>query len=269
MHDADGQRIIGMERHPPDQQFVEHNSQTIQIRSAVDRPPARLLRTHVMRRADHGAGARHVRGRIVGAGDAEIGQRRGAVFAHQDIVGLDVAMHEAFGVRIIERSRNFAHHAQGERDRPRLAVLAQDRAATEILHRDVVIVARAADIMHADDIAVMQLGCDPRLAQEAFAEIRIGQQGRRHDLERDIALDRFLGGQVHGRHAATAELALDVVAGDYDHVAIMFPQAADGKPLPLSKHNTCRVSIPWRKCRRGIIPPKTRNWRHASARGRR
>jgi hypothetical protein len=64
----------------------------------------------------------------------------------------------------------------------------------------------------ADDVAMVQLRRDARLAQEAFGKIRIGEQRRRHHLERDFALHRFLQGQIHGGHAAAAELAQDFVA---------------------------------------------------------
>ena len=98
----------------------------------------------------------------------------------------------------------------------------QHRAAAEIFHRDVVVVAGAADVMDADDVAVVQLRGDLRFAQEALAEIRIGEQRRRHDLQRDLAVDRFLHRQIDRRHAATAELAQQTVAGDVDHVRVIF-----------------------------------------------
>src|SRR4029079_11378523 len=105
-------------------------------------------------------------------------------------------------------------------DGPRIAVLVQDRAAAEIFHRDVVVLAGAADIVDADDVAMMQLRDDLRFAQEALAEIRIGEQRRRHDLQRNLAIDRFLHREIDGRHAASAELAPETVASDLDHVTV-------------------------------------------------
>ena len=97
----------------------------------------------------------------------------------------------------------------------------QDRPAAEIFHRDVVVVAGAADVVDADDVAMVQLRGDFRFAQEALAEIRIGEQRRRHDLQRDFAIDRFLHREIDGRHAAAAELAQQTVAGDLDHVTVI------------------------------------------------
>ena len=108
--------------------------------------------------------------------------------------------------------------AKAHRARP--GVAGQDRAAAEVFHRHVVVVADAADIVDADDVTMVQARGDARLAQEALAEIRIGQQRRRHDLERNFALHRFLQRQVNGRHAAAAELAQDAVSGYFDHVCL-------------------------------------------------
>ena len=47
--------------------------------------------------------------------------------------------------------------------------------------------------------------------QEALGECRIGRQRRRHDLERDLAVERGLQGQVDTGHAANPDLAPDHV----------------------------------------------------------
>ena len=115
VHDADGERIFRRVRHAPEQQLVQHDAETVEVGAAVDRLAARLLGAHVVRRADHGTGARHARRRIGCASDAEIGQRGGAVLTQKNVVGFDVAMDEALGVRIVQRQRDFARDAQRER----------------------------------------------------------------------------------------------------------------------------------------------------------
>jgi hypothetical protein len=67
-----------------------------------------------------------------------------------------------------------------------------------------------ADVEDGDDVRVVQLGRDPRLAQEALGGDRVGGERGREYLERDFAPERLLLRQVHGRHAAMAEQAKTV-----------------------------------------------------------
>ena len=178
MHDADRERILGVIGHPTDQHLVKHDAQAVEIGAPIELFAARLLRTHVVRRTDHRSGACHAGRRVVGPGDAEIGQRRGTIVAQKDVVGLDVAMDETLLLRVVDRARDLPGHAQGEGNRSRRPVLAQDRPTGQILHGDVMEVADPPDIMDADHVPVMQARGDLRFAQEALAEIRVDQQGR-------------------------------------------------------------------------------------------
>jgi hypothetical protein len=219
VHDADRERILGAVRRVADEHFVQHDAETVEIGAAVDRAAARLFGTHVVRRADDRAGAGHAQRGFVRARDAEIGEDGRAVFAQQDVVGLDVAVDDAFFLRIGKRRGDLARDAQRQRGRERRAVAGQHLAAADVFHRDVMQVAGVADVMDAHDVAVMQLGGDARFAQEAFAEVRIDEQRRRHHLERDFAVDRFLDRQIDRRHAAAAELAQHAITGNLDHVS--------------------------------------------------
>ncbi len=56
-----------------------------------------------------------------------------------------------------------------------------------------------------------QLGREPDLAQKALGAERLRQIGLEH-LDRDLAIVFEVAREVHGRHAARAELALDAIA---------------------------------------------------------
>ncbi|MNC96438.1 hypothetical protein D3C83_138090 [compost metagenome] len=58
---------------------------------------------------------------------------------------------------------------------------------------------------------VLQLGSQEDFAAEAL-DRDAGEQFRREDLDYDPAIEGALEGDVRSRHAAAAELALDVVA---------------------------------------------------------
>ena len=55
---------------------------------------------------------------------------------------------------------------------------------------------------------------DAGLLQEAPGERGVGGVGGVQLLERDLAIERGLAGEMDGRHAAAAELAHDLVAAD-------------------------------------------------------
>ena len=76
----------------------------------------RLFRAHVVWRADRHAGARHpAADRRPGKRDAEVCHERLAV-TEQDVGRLDVAVHNAVAVRVIERPGYLAGNPYGVRD---------------------------------------------------------------------------------------------------------------------------------------------------------
>lgn len=216
VHDAHRERILGLIRHAPEQQLMEHDTERVQVGATVERQSTRLFGTHVVRRADDGAGVRHARV-VGGTRNAEVGEHRGAVFAQQDVVGLDVAVDHALALGIAQRRGDLARHAQREGQVARRAVAGQHRAAGQVFHRDVVGITHPSDVVHLHHVRVLELGRDSGFAQEALTELLVAEQGGRHHLQRHFALHRFLQGQIHGGHAATAERSQDAVSGNFDH----------------------------------------------------
>ena len=110
---AGREKPLCVERRLAGQQFVEQHAQTVDVAARIDVQPAhfRLLRAHVSRRADE---------LFEGGEDRFVGQRLPAValampksitfgtgspscMRHQDVRGLDVAMDDAFLVRVLDR----------------------------------------------------------------------------------------------------------------------------------------------------------------------
>ena len=69
-----------------------------------------------------------------------------------------------------------------------------------------------ARVDQAEDMGVLEPGGDLDLAGEPLGAERGGQLGAQ-DLHRHLAVVLQVLGEIHGRHAALAELALDAVAG--------------------------------------------------------
>ena len=71
-----------------------------------------LLRTHVVRRAEDGAGVGHIERQRRVLGQAEIDERDAAVLAQHDVAGLQIPMQHAGGVHRGERTRDRDRVAQ-------------------------------------------------------------------------------------------------------------------------------------------------------------
>ena len=105
-----------------------------------------------------------------------------------------------------------------------LGALRRQAVAGQVFHRQVRTPVVAADVVDADDVPVHQPRGGSGLAHEArgglgVLRVAVGQQ-----LERDLAAQRFLQGEVHRRHAALAEHADDAVAGDAVGKAVHGPE---------------------------------------------
>ncbi len=97
------------------QHLVDHARQAVDIGALVQLgDPHRLLRAHVARRADRHPGARQ-RLPIEGAdrpGDTEVGHD-GVPVRQQDVLRLDVTMHDTLSMRVIEGRRDLPRDAHG------------------------------------------------------------------------------------------------------------------------------------------------------------
>ena len=167
-----------------------------------------------MRRAERHPGLGHPAARR-GAErerDAEVGHHRPAVL-QQDVLRLDVAVDHAVLVRVLERV------GHGDRDLDRfvdaelgLAVeLGAERLAVDERHHVVEEAVGGAGIEEREDVRMLQRRGGLDFHHEAVGADHGGELGLQ-DLERHLAVVLQVLGQVHGGHAALAELALDQVA---------------------------------------------------------
>ena len=134
-------------------------------------------------------------------------------FLEQDVLRLDVAMHELLAVRVVERARHLL------RDRERLLdaelvlaiqLVAQRLAAHERQHV-VEEAVRLARIDQREDVRMIEPRRDLDLGEEALGAEHRAELGA-EDLEGDLAIELAIAGEVDDGHAAGAELALDDVA---------------------------------------------------------
>ncbi len=176
-----------------------------------------LLGRHVVRRAHHLRGSREGRRRPHPGqfGQAEVRDLDLPVVIEQDVAGLDVAVHDALFVGVLQRRADLAD------DRERLARGQGARVdhapqvrALDQLHGDVPQVSCAPEIVDGDDAGVREAGHGLGLTLEALCEAPVAVGRGRQDLDGDDALEALLARAVDGAHAAAADQALDLELGE-------------------------------------------------------
>jgi len=163
----------------------------------------------------------------------------GIVFARdeEDVVGLEIAMHDAARVRRTERSTDATRNV--DRSYEREATLLRERireaAPGEPLHDDVVTaVLELSEVEDVDDVIVLDVARGARLVEEARDECRIPTEVREEHLDRHAPRDLRMLGQVDGAHAALADLLRDDVVVDRapDHPFLIFNTPWRGQRRP-------------------------------------
>jgi len=172
-----------------------------------------LLGTHVLRCAEHEAAQREG---LVGAlggnvGNAEIGEQ-GVVVGEQNVLRLYIAMHETISVRVIQSGADLVRDAERVVDRQLLLAIepVAERSAGDIWRHVPERAVGFAGIDQRNDVRMRQLRGNSDLAQESLGADR-SPKLLLQDLDGDLTLVLFLLGEVHGRHSAMADQALDRV----------------------------------------------------------
>ena len=209
----------------PGQHFPEHHSEREDVGPAVDRLAAHLFRAHVSDGpGDHtglgqeGAprglllGRRGDRG-LLGQSEVEDPGETGGV--QDDVLRLDVAMDDPFVVRRGQALRDLRADLGGfaRRKRPPREP-GPERLAVDQLGDGVAQSPFFAHVEERDDVRVREGSDGPRLLLEPLDVFGIGCEGRRKDLDRDVAAEARVRGAVDLAHAAPSELASDFVGAE-------------------------------------------------------
>ena len=139
--------------------------------------------------------------------EAEVGDLDPTVVGDQDVLGLDVAVDEAGGVRGREGLEHGVEEDQRLR-RGQRAVLPQDvaqGAARHVLHGQVDQPVVLALVVHGDDVAVRQPSGGLGLALEPRDEGLVVREVGMHDLEGDDPVQAQVERLVDRRHAAAGK----------------------------------------------------------------
>ena len=136
-----------------------------------------------------------------------------ALPGEQDILRLDVAVHDPLGMGVAQRGGDLPADPQRVREveLPLPGHPGPERLALDVGHGVVGQPVGGARVEQRQDVGVLEPGGDLDFAEEALRPQRLGQGGMQH-LERDRARVPKILGQVHRGHAPAAQLALQHVA---------------------------------------------------------
>ena len=251
------------------EQLEQDDAHGVHVGAGVGGRPGDVLGGEVGGRAHDGLPGHGVgRG---GAGQAEVRDRHPAVVADEHVLGLHVPVHQSGAVRggqaVDERTQE-PQRLPG-RERGPVPDDGAQRAAGHVLHHEVgqhvaVLGLGVALVQDRDDVRMGQPRRRLGLLLEPADEDGVLRQVRVHDLERHLAVETLVHGQVDGGHAAPGQPLDDPVAAvdDAPHEGVpacaahrpRVGQAAD--PLGAVRRRRIRTSpsrrAPWP---RSPVPP--------------
>ena len=122
-------------------------------------------------------------------------------------------MDDAVHLRVRESGEHALHDA-GELCRRQAADVRSQRPARDVFHGDERHAVVLEVLQNRDDVRVVQGARETRLADEPLRHVGGGCVEARELLERNVAVQVLLAGEVDDRHAATADLPHDSVAAN-------------------------------------------------------
>jgi hypothetical protein len=131
----------------------------------------------------------------VGARDSEVGDLHPSVKRHQQVLRLEVAMHDPVRLAMGEPGQNPLQNAGDLSRREPADVLAQ-RPVGQVLHRDVGHRAVLEVLVHGDDVGVVHRPGQARLIDEPLREAGVGEMKGGELLQRNVALKVTLKSEV-------------------------------------------------------------------------
>ena len=223
-------RRLCRERSGASQQLVQHDAKGPDVGAAIDHPPLHLFRRHVpgrakeragpgvhvgnRRRIRDGAGRRGV-GRL---GQAEVEYLHGAVGAHHDVGGLQVAVDDPPLVGGLERLDDLLRDGQRivQRDRPAREPLGEVLPFDELHRQRAPSTGRGRVFESVDlrDVRVVERRERASFPVEPRQPFLVPREQLGQDLDRDRPLQPAVDRLVDLAHASGTDPAYDLVRSD-------------------------------------------------------
>ena len=217
MRPEDGQIGVALVGWMPGQRGEEHAAERVDVRSMVDGAAFDGLRREIADRADDLARSRQGVARAEPLGQSEVTQvcvLSALTGRDQDVGGLDVPVDEAArmgGIEGVSDTRQEAHDPAWS-EGPLAADEGIEVGAFDVAHGQEQLAVGLAGFEDGHDIGVVDRRGKARFGQEPGTELGVGGDLRGQQLERHLALERFLCRQPDRAHTAATEQSLESIA---------------------------------------------------------
>jgi hypothetical protein len=195
--------------------LIEHDTEGEDVAARVELVAENLLGRHVRGRADASACFGEI-AEIRVARDAEVHHLHAAGSRDHDVCGLDVAMHDAAVVHVVECTRDL--HADDRSDVVRKTTALLEEVvqvdALHVLHHDEHRAALAMEVVDVDDVLVLQIREALRFAFEARHDVFFCSCARFERLDCHSASKRVLHRAIDDGHASAGHLFHDPAISD-------------------------------------------------------
>ena len=156
--DGNLNHVIGIKGQMSGKHLVHHDANRVDVTGAVGLVPFCLLRADIMHAA-HCLAGQHLVICPGNAGDTEVHHAQLAVIQQHNILGLDIPVHDAVGVGMLQRLEDLGDEVHGlpagKFAAPLVEILPQGHAV-HIFHNDILQIVVDRDIVHLNDIGVIQ-----------------------------------------------------------------------------------------------------------------
>ena len=156
--DGNLNHVIGIKGQMSGKHLVHHDAHRVDVAGAVGLVSLGLLRADIMHAA-HCLAGQHLVICPGNAGDTEVHHAQLAVIQQHNILGLDIPVHDAVGVGMLQRLEDLGDEVHGlpagKFAAPLVEILPQGHAV-HIFHNNILQMVVDRDIVHLNDIGVIQ-----------------------------------------------------------------------------------------------------------------
>ena len=217
---------VGVERRLTRQHLVRHDAEGVLVRK-LRRLTGPLLGAHVFWRSDGCPGARQS-DCAPNLRDAEVCDDGETLGVDDDVRRFDITVRDVLGVGVIQRAGDIEIDCLRQLDRQRRGFRHDglQGASLDIVHREKQELAGFLEAEDRRNVSVAKGRGDARFPPESLEQgsgLAGGprrEQARIHYLDRNLAVQRDLMGEVHYTHATATQFAHDVVLAKGDGLEI-------------------------------------------------